>query len=60
MSRRAKKAVKITHLCFCQVEDNKESLNLFFKGNQDQALVKDLSNSKYSCAETKQRKIIFI
>lgn len=45
-----KKAVKITHLCFCQVEDNKKSLNLSFKGNQDQALVKDPCNSRYSCA----------
>lgn len=60
VSRRAKKAVKITHLCFCQVEDNEESLNLSFKGNQDQALVKDLSNSRYSCAESKQRKMVFV
>lgn len=60
VSRRAKKAVKITHLCFCQVEDNEESLNPSFKGNQNQALVEDLSNSRYSSTESKQRKMIFI
>lgn len=38
VSRRAKKALKITHLCFCQAEDNEENLNLSFKGNQNQAL----------------------
>lgn len=55
-----KKAVKITHLCFCRVEDNEECLYLSFKGNQDQALVKDLSSSRYSCAEDKQGKMMFI
>lgn len=60
VSRRAKKVVEITHLCFCQVEDNEESLNPSFKGNQNQALVEDLSNSRYSSTESKQRKVIFI
>lgn len=55
-----KKAVKIMHLCFCEVEDNEESLNLSFKGNQNQALKADLSNSRYSSTESKHRKIIFI
>lgn len=57
VSRRENKVLKITLLCFCQVEDNEERLNHSFKGNQNQALAEDLSYARYLNTESIQGKM---